>query len=825
VALFAWAGTWAAGEAGARVLFGRRHAAVGGALRLPLGLAALICLLEATGYFLPLRLGAFVVLLPVAFGCVLLARRRHSFDRAALHVVLASLAGLVLGLLPIVIAGRLTAAALTNNDATYYVTVTDRLLEIPWRIDERVLPAECLRERVLKGWFWRTGTPNLMGAICALTGLSTTEAIAIATALLTSCVPATALWFARGLGVASGSRAALLVAALSAFSAASLFLGYQHLTGQLAAYALFPSACAATVSALERGGVRRLALSALLLGGALAFLADAGAVLVLAVVAGALAARRRPLRALGRVVALAALCVAFAPFTMWRAYVAGSSTLGVRVGSGQPMFPQRGWLPRSLLDDLGTLTGVDPWPPWPAPWPPTLQSVLAALGALAAAALAVFAAQRLARGGPRLLALLIAVSVAASLLIVTPRYLIGKILLMAAGFAVPLCATGAALASSRRRARWLVVPFAVAQLTALIELGRASRWKVIDRLDHDVLVDRLKTVPRGSLIALDGFGAPADAVLDAHRAHRAALLDGLIPLQPGLDGGFYRPRCQDPVRPAVLPARAYALQRRSAETLTRGPELFGWGDFAVVEADLGRPDGFVAAWAPTHGWLAAEREPDGRVFRWAERESKGTLRTVQAAPCTRLHGELRTSQGTALASILGDQSLLFSGHVGSEWTKFVSRPIEAAQPSELTFRAEQQTLQPLDAAHVLALRGLSLQPDWQCLTLIGIGAPGDRPALPVELKSEVEWEAVPAVGLRCGELVVLVAAEPGATLGLIVNRGPVSWQYSSTATVRISSPPISTEKPLRVQLVRRGPAEAAPWRVLDVAVSPRSSCK
>src|SRR5262245_60068539 len=76
VALSAWAACWAAGEAAARALFGRRYRSVSVALRLPLGLAVVVCLLEAAGYFLPLRIGGFVALLPVVFGAVLLARRR-----------------------------------------------------------------------------------------------------------------------------------------------------------------------------------------------------------------------------------------------------------------------------------------------------------------------------------------------------------------------------------------------------------------------------------------------------------------------------------------------------------------------------------------------------------------------------------------------------------------------------------------------------------------------------------------------------------------------------------------------------------------------------
>ena len=396
-ALFAWAATWAAGEAAARALFGRHYRSVSVALRLPLGLATIVCLLEAVGYFLPLRIGGFVVLVPMAFGTVLIARRLRTPDATTLASVLGSLVGLLLGLVPILIAGRLTAAAVTNNDATYYITVADRLIEIPWSIDARVLPAECLRERVLKGWFWRTGTPSLMAAVSALSGLSTTEAIAIVTALLMACVPCTALTISHALGVRRGSRGEFMVVGLSALSAESLFLGYQHLTGQLGAYALFPLACGATLAAVSRGGVRRLALAGILLGAGLAFLADAGAVLVLGVVAGLVGARRQLLRGCGRAMGVALLTALFAPFTVQRAAIAAASTVAFRVGRPQPMFPQGGWLSRTLLDDLGTVTGVDPWPPWPAPWPPTLQSVAGALGALSAAALLGFALQRMRR--------------------------------------------------------------------------------------------------------------------------------------------------------------------------------------------------------------------------------------------------------------------------------------------------------------------------------------------------------------------------------------------------------------------------------------------
>jgi hypothetical protein len=820
-ALLAWALTWAAGEASARALFGRRYQNVSVALRLPLGLATMVCLLEAVGFFMPLRIGGFVVLLPAVFGIVLLAKRRKKPERGAATALLTSAVGLLLGLVPIVIAGRLTASAITNNDATYYITVADRLIDIPWAIDSRVLPAECLRERVLKGWFWRTGTPNLMAAFSAVSGLSNTEAIAIVTALLIACVPCTALVLGQSLGVRKGSPAELVVALVSALSAESLFLGYQHLTGQLGAYVLFPLACGATLASVRRGGARRPALAGLLLGAGLALLADAGAVLLLGVAAGLLSARRRPLRALLRIVSVALATALLAPFTLWRAIIAALSTAAFRVGAPQPMFPQGGWLARTPLDDLGTITGVDPWPPWPAPWPPNAQSVVSALGALSAGILLAIALYRLRRDvGQLVLTLAIGAAVAVSLVVVRPDYLIGKILIMTAAFAVPLWATGAAWAVDRKRLRWLVLPAVVAQLVALAFLCRPSRWKVIDKVEHDQLVPELAKIPRGSLVVFDGLGAPADAVLDAHRAYRAALLAGLIPVHPGMDGGFYRPRCLDPARPDPLPSRAYALQRRSAETLTRGRELLAWGDFAVVEADLGRPDGFVGAWAPTYGWITAERETEGRVFRWAGAEAAGVLRLIQSAPCARLTGELRTAQGNALATIRHEQKVLYSGLIGSEWTRFVSVPIEASIERELVFRSEQRAGQPPDDKHALALRGVSVVSDWHCL------APVDQQrSLPVELHDVLEWRMASAVGFQCGEIVALVAAERGATLGLAVDGGPTAWSHSTTATVRAASLPVSLSSgSVALRLTRRG-GGVAPWRVLELAIHPRSSCR
>jgi hypothetical protein len=825
-AIFALVLAWAAGEASARALFGRHYRNLSAALRLPLGLATIVCLLEAAGFFLPLRIGSYVALAPALVGLVLIARRRKRPEPGMITALCAGLCGLLLGLVPMVIAGRLTAAAITNNDATYYITVADRLIEIPWSIDSRTLPAECLRERVLKGWFWRTGTPSLMAAVSTLLGLSTTEAIAIVTALLMACVPCTALVISHALGIRKGGRAELVVAAISALSAESLFLGYQHLTGQLGAYVFFPLACGAMLGASRHGGIRRTALAGILLGAALALLADAGAVLALGVAAGLVGARRRPFRAIARVLAVVLAAAAFAPFTVYRAIIAGLSTAAFRVGKPQPMFPQGGWLERTVLDDLATVTGVDPWPPWPAPWPPTVQSIAGALGALSAAALLGLAVLRLRRDSGKLaLAVLMGGATALSLVVVGPNYLIGKILLMTAAFAVPMWATGAAWAVTHRRLRWLVLPAVLAQLAALSVLCKPSRWKVIDRIDHDRLVGELAKLPSGAYVVFDGLGAPADAVLDAHRAYRAALLAGLVPVHPGMDGGFYRPRCPDPLRPEPLPSRAYALQRRSAETLTRGTELISWGDFALIEADLEHADGFVGAWAPTYGWITAEREPDGRIFRWAGAEASAALRVIQPAPCVHLTGELRTAQGEAIGSIYEKQSPLFNGFLASEWTKFVSRPLEASIEREIIFKTEQRTGAPPDDKHAVALRGLRIVPNWQCLLPLGADAKGGRSALPVDFHDLLEWKFAPAVGIGCAEIVALVAPPLGGTLGIAVDGGPIAWTHISTATVRASSLPTSLGKAaISVRLIGRGGEKGTPWRLLDLALHPRSSC-
>lgn len=834
VATFAtWAALWSMGETTARLLFGVRCQLVSAAARLPLGLAATVCLLETAGYFLPIRVAAWLLVGPIAYGAIRIARSRSprvdSWDRA---IVASSLVALAVGLAPVAIAHRFTAVALTNNDGTYYITAADWLARVPWAVEypswDVVPPSSCLLELVLHTWHWRTGTPNLMAAVSTLSGLESTEALAVVTAVLYACVPCAAIGLARPLGVPRGGVREVAVGLVASVAAAPAFLGFQHMTGHLAAYSLFPMATGAIGSCVRHGGFRRAAYTAVVFGAGVAFFADGAAVLVLVTAAAVAAAGRRVVRSLLRALTATTATAAVAPFTLLRAAHAAWNTVQVRLPRAQTVFPQRGWLPRGPLDYLATVTGVDPWPPWPAEWPPNAQTLLIWTGMLAAVPLFVVGTVRIrSRPGVRSFAALVAVAFVVGAVAAGTHYLRGKVLLTAAAFAVPLCGLGAAELLAGGILRRLVAGvYVVAELAALSELMRPSRFKVVDRPAHDALLTELRKLPSGSLIAFDGLGAPADVVLDSQRAHRAALLSGLRPVQPGLDGGFYLPACRDAPRPDPLPARAYALQRTTSETLTRGTTtLAEWNSFRLLAVDLQPHHGFIAAWAPTHGWMAAEHDPDGRVFRWAEWQARGTLHVVGPAPCARLRGEMRVVHGAAVIVMKIFDAPVFNGQIGADWTAFETRSFGDHDPVVVDFAVVEAAPRPPDPAHAVALSRLALEPAWQCGASVRTHEGEGEVSWPIEFDREIELAIIPDAAAPCSSVSVVVDGDRFASVALTLDGGHPTWRYMNTTVESLNGMLVGSTGPHSAVITRKGGKGGRRWSVSGVVVTPGSCPK
>lgn len=513
-----------------------------------LGVAVLLAMLDVVELWVPLRWAAWLIPIVAAVSLGVLVKRRALRWPGALAIVVVLL-GVAVGALPTAIVGR-PMGALTNDDATYYLAAAEQLVAHPWL--EHVNGGEgtaCLSEELVHGWLWRTGVANLVGSSLALARVSGPAAISAVTATLMGLVAQASL----ALGVAAGLRRKPLwrraiPAAAVVVSAAPAFLGWQHLLGQLAAFAFFPLGLTALARATTHGGIRRFIPAALLLGAAMNTFADSAPVMFLGVVAvlffgGVRAVGHR----LSRAAAVGILAAALFPMTFWRAAWGAYGTVFVRApAERRGLFPQRGWLERSPIDDVGTLVGVDPWPPWPAPWPLTALAVLQYLAAIAAIILliAVLWRERRRPGLPAA-ALSIAVVTIGMIIIISNRYLLGKCLLFEASIIIPAVAL-AAFVRPNLALKGLFVAWLAGGVAAFAQLARPSGFHVVDDADHDHLAVALERIGPSDVLVLDGFGAPTDTVHDEHRAMRAAHANGIVPIQPGLDGGFFKPRCEDP---------------------------------------------------------------------------------------------------------------------------------------------------------------------------------------------------------------------------------------------------------------------------------------
>ncbi len=106
-----------------------------------LGLACVLGLLELFGYGLAVSV-VIAGAVPLLVGATALAVRgvRRDGLRATFagieHWLAPAALGIAVGVVPLLVAGRLTLAALTNDDATLYITVADRLRDAVFALRE-----------------------------------------------------------------------------------------------------------------------------------------------------------------------------------------------------------------------------------------------------------------------------------------------------------------------------------------------------------------------------------------------------------------------------------------------------------------------------------------------------------------------------------------------------------------------------------------------------------------------------------------------------------------------------------------------------------------
>ena len=102
-----------------------------------------------------------------------------------------------------------------------------------------------MSEYIVHGWLWRTGVANLVGTVAAVAHVDATVAIPAVTSALTGLVGQAAVALGLAAGIPRRPRwPGALAAVAVVLSAAPVFLGWQHLLGQLSPFALFPDGLA-----------------------------------------------------------------------------------------------------------------------------------------------------------------------------------------------------------------------------------------------------------------------------------------------------------------------------------------------------------------------------------------------------------------------------------------------------------------------------------------------------------------------------------------------------------------------------------------------------
>lgn len=722
-----------------------------------IGIAVMLSAIDLASLLLPMRVGAFV-LVPIVIASAVRLVRRRSFT-ASVGDVAAMVVVLLVAAIPLAFVGRMTVAALTNDDATFYLAAADQIFADRFLDDPpRVTQVYCLSNVELHAWLWRTGVPNLVAATSALARVPMTAALSVVTLVLSALVAPAAIGVGLAIGLSERPLVRAVVGSLVALSAAAIFVVWQHLLGQLLALSFFPLGLVALARAIARGGAHRVVLAALLLGAGMNGFADAAVVLIVAAFSLLGFADRRGVPRLFGTAGLAMLL--FGP-TTWRAAWAAWGTVVVRPKE-EPhgLFPQRGWFTRSPLDDAAALTGVDPWPPWPAAWPSAAAWLERAATLAALALLIALVVHHRRKRGVLVCAVVSVATLALALAIIPNAYLRAKWLLLDAAMVVPLVVV-AGWTLPGRWPRAALIVYGAGALGASAQLARPSMFHVVDELDHDQLLTELRRIPPGSLVVLDGFGAPADVVHDEHRAYRAAHLAGLSPVQPGLDGGFYKPWCDSPAITA-LPEIGWALQRDGEELLSGGDVVAHFGRFTLRRARFATDS--IGSWAPTHGWLRVEREPDGTVFRWAERDAAGTLAVFSRAHCGRLTGEVRTVSSNGLYQVSSQHRPLAEGAATPVWSTLRTAIFTVNGPVPIELHTD---VTPPDPEHALAVRKLAFVPEPSCVS--AVARDDADAAFPVAIDKPTRFTFTPAALSSCG--LVVLDVESSGSVGLEIASG------------------------------------------------------
>ncbi|MEI8254811.1 MAG: hypothetical protein WCJ30_03980, partial [Deltaproteobacteria bacterium] len=260
----------------------------------------------------------------------------------------------------------------------------------------------------------------------------------------------------------------------------------------------------------------------------------------------------------------------------------------------------------------------------------------------------------------------------------------------------------------------------------------------------------------------------------------------------------------------------YALQRVTAETVSRGALVAAWGPFELRHARLSDPSQSLAAWTPVTGWRAAERERDGTVFRWGARRARVSLVALTSAPCVRVRGEARTLRAEHAWSLLEGPSgsPIVRGVAATTWQPFESDPF-TSQLDPVTLDLAVTRDEPSDPTRVLALRHVEVVPADTCGEVAFDASATDLAGVWV-------YRLAPGARLACARALARLAHGAGRVGIRAGDQGPVTWTPMFTPGVSwIASNVFDTRTTSRIEL-RREPADATPSPVERIRIVPAS---